>query len=145
VEVDDSTDVTNARRGRPAATDPIDHPTQIGPYRILQVLGEGGMGVVYMAEQREPFERRVALKVIKLGMDAKEIIARFEVERQALAVMGHPSIARVFDAGATDSGRPYFAMELVRGVPITAYCDRERLRTRKRVELLIDVCQAVPL
>jgi serine/threonine protein kinase len=103
------------------------------------------MGVVYMAEQREPFERRVALKVIKLGMDAKEIIARFEVERQALAVMGHPSIARVFDAGATDSGRPYFAMELVRGVPITAYCDRERLRTRKRVELLIDVCQAVPL
>jgi serine/threonine protein kinase len=141
--VDDSTEITNPRRSLPGAADAVDPPDQIGPYKILQVLGEGGMGVVYMAEQREPFERRVALKVIKLGMDTKEIIARFEVERQALAVMDHPSIARVFDAGATDSGRPYFAMELVHGVPITAYCDRERLRTRERVELFIEVCQAV--
>ncbi len=141
--VDDSTEATNTRRGRPAATDPIEHPTQIGPYRILQVLGEGGMGVVYMAEQREPFERRVALKVIKLGMDTKEVIARFEAERQALAVMDHPSIARAFDAGATDTGRPYFAMELVHGIPITKYCDDQRLRTRERVELFVEVCQAV--
>jgi len=141
--VDDSTEVTNARRGPRTTTDSADHPVQIGPYKILQVLGEGGMGVVYMAEQREPFERRVALKIIKLGMDTKEVIARFEAERQALAVMDHPSITRVFDAGATDTGRPYFAMELVHGIPITAYCDHEHLKTRDRVGLLIQVCLAV--
>ncbi len=126
-----------------AAGNHLDHQGQIGSYRILQVLGEGGMGVVYMAEQREPIARRVALKIIKPGMDTKEIIARFEAERQALAVMDHPSIARVFDAAATQTGRPYFVMELVHGRPITEYCDNERLGTRQRVELLMQVCHAV--
>ncbi|MHC4955773.1 MAG: serine/threonine protein kinase [Planctomycetota bacterium] len=95
----------------------------IGPYKLLQVIGEGGMGVVYMADQQEPVARRVALKIIKPGMDTGQVIARFEAERQALAVMEHPNIAHVYDAGATASGRPYFAMELVKGVPITQYCD----------------------
>ena len=93
----------------------IQHPKRIGPYSILDVLGEGGMGVVYLAEQRKPMRRRVALKVIKLGMDTKEVVARFEAERQALALMNHPNIARVYDAGATDDGRPYFVMEAVEG------------------------------
>src|SRR6266542_3682167 len=97
--------------------------TVIGRYKLLQQIGEGGMGVVYMAEQEEPIRRRVALKVIKLGMDTKSVIARFEAERQALALMDQPNIAKVFDAGATDSGRPYFVMELVRGIRITDYCD----------------------
>lgn len=94
-----------------------DHPERIGPYRILQVLGEGGMGIVYEAEQSEPVRRRVALKVIKLGMDTRNVVARFEAERQALAVMSHPGIAQVLDAGTTEEGRPYFVMELVRGLP----------------------------
>jgi len=114
-----------------------------GKYKLLEELGSGGMGVVYAAEQTEPVKRRVALKIIKLGMDTKEVVARFESERQALAVMSHPNIARVFDAGSTETGRPYFVMELVSGMPITAYCDRYKLTTRERLELFIQVCQAV--
>jgi len=117
--------------------------TKIGQYKLLQLIGEGGFGAVYMAEQEEPIRRRVALKIIKLGMDTKQVIARFEAERQALAMMDHPNIARVFDAGATDTGRPYFVMELVKGIPITEYCDKNNLDTHQRLELFIDVCKAV--
>lgn len=116
---------------------------RIGPYRLLEKLGEGGFGTVYMAEQQEPIRRRVALKIIKLGMDTREVIARFEAERQALAMMDHPGIARVFDAGATEGGRPYFVMELVRGRPITEFCDRNRLSVAERLELMRSVCAAV--
>jgi serine/threonine protein kinase len=122
---------------------PMEMPKAIGPYKLLQVIGEGGFGVVYMAEQEKPVRRRVALKVIRLGMDTKHVLARFEAERQALAMMDHPNIARVLDAGATEAGRPYFVMELVRGVPITEYCDHEKLGTRARLELFIAVCRAV--
>jgi eukaryotic-like serine/threonine-protein kinase len=117
--------------------------TVIGRYKILQQIGEGGCGVVYMAEQSDPVRRRVALKVIKLGMDTKSVIARFEAERQALAMMDHPNIAKVLDAGATENGRPYFVMELVRGVKITDYCDEAKLSTRERLDLFIQVCTAV--
>ena len=117
--------------------------TMIGRYKVLQVIGEGGFGTVYMAEQQEPIRRRVALKLIKLGMDTKQVVARFDAERQALAMMEHPNIARVLDAGATDDGRPYFVMELVGGVPITEYCDEKCLSTRERLELFTDVCAAV--
>ena len=116
---------------------------RIGRYKLLQKIGEGGCGVVYMAEQEEPVRRRVALKVIKLGMDTKEVVARFEAERQALALMDHTHIARVFDAGATDAGRPYFVMELVRGIPITKFCDEQNLPTAARLELFTQVCHAV--
>ncbi len=116
---------------------------RIGPYKLLQTIGEGGFGTVFMAEQVAPIARRVALKIIKLGMDTKQVIARFEAERQALAMMDHPNIARVLDAGATETGRPYFVMELVRGDPITAYCDRHNLGTRERLDLFMQVCQAV--
>ena len=115
----------------------------IGRYKLLQQIGEGGCGLVYMAEQEEPVKRRVALKVIKLGMDTKNVIARFEAERQALALMDHPNIAKVLDAGATDKGRPYFVMELVRGVKITDYCDQNGLSTRERLLLFVQVCQAI--
>ncbi len=115
----------------------------IGRYKLLQKVGEGGMGVVYMAEQTDPVTRKVALKIIKLGMDTKQVVARFEAERQALAMMDHPNIAKVFNAGATDSGRPYFVMELVRGVPITDYCDKNKLSTQERLALFIPVCQAI--
>ncbi|MHC4991440.1 MAG: tetratricopeptide repeat protein [Planctomycetota bacterium] len=115
----------------------------IGRYKILQTIGEGGFGVVYMAEQTRPVQRTVALKIIKLGMDTKQVIARFEAERQALALMDHPNIARVLDAGATETGRPYFVMELVRGVPITEYCDTHKLDADERLELFLDVCHAV--
>ena len=111
---------------------PDDPSTVIGPYTLLQPIGEGGMGVVYLAEQQQPVQRRVALKVIKPGMDSTAVIARFEAERQALALMDHPNIAQVFDAGATETGRPYFVMELVRGIPITEYCDQHKLTTRER-------------
>src|SRR5262245_31078282 len=122
----------------------VEHPgTQIGPYKLLQQIGEGGMGVVYMAEQLEPVKRRVALKIIKPGMDTRQVIARFEAERQALAMMDHVNIARVLDAGTTPTGRPYFVMELVNGVPITSYCDDNRLTPRQRLELLVPVCQAI--
>jgi serine/threonine protein kinase len=116
---------------------------KIGRYKLLEQIGEGGCGVVYMAEQEEPVQRRVALKVIKLGMDTKSVIARFEAERQALALMDHPNIARVLDAGATETGRPYFVMELVRGVKITDYCDENNLTTGERLELFIQVCRAI--
>jgi WD40 repeat protein len=115
----------------------------IGRYKILEKVGEGGCGVVYVAEQTEPVRRRVALKVIKLGMDTKEVIGRFEAERQALAMMDHPNIAKVFDAGATETGRPFFVMELVRGIRITDYCDQNNLTTKERLDLFIQVCQAI--
>ena len=110
---------------------------RIGRYRLLQQIGEGGCGVVYMAEQEEPVHRRVALKVIKLGMDTKSVIARFEAERQALAMMDHPNIAKVLDGGATDTGRLFFVMELVRGIKITEYCDQNNLSTNERLKLFI--------
>ena len=116
---------------------------QIGPYKIRQQIGEGGMGEVYLAEQIAPVRRKVALKIIKLGMDSKQIVARFEAERQALAVMDHPNIAKVFEAGTTDKGRPYFVMEYVPGVPLNSYCDTERLSTNERLELFTAICGAV--
>ncbi len=117
--------------------------TQIGPYKLREWLGEGGMGVVYVAEQTEPVKRKVALKVIKPGMDTRQVIARFEAERQALAMMDHPNIARVFDGGATNSGQPYFVMELVCGVPLTGYCDEHALTTNERLQIFLKVCRAV--
>ncbi len=116
---------------------------RVGRYKLLQQIGEGGCGVVFMAEQEQPFRRRVALKIIKPGMDTKSVIARFEAERQALALMDHPNIAKMFDAGATDSGRPYFVMELVRGLKITDYCDHHALTTEDRLKLFIQICQAI--
>jgi eukaryotic-like serine/threonine-protein kinase len=114
-------------------TDKENSGAKIGPYKLLQKIGEGGFGVVWMAEQQEPIKRRVALKIIKVGMDTEEVIARFEAERQALALMEHPNIAHVFDAGATDAGRPFFVMELVRGIAITRYCDENcSLRCARR-------------
>src|SRR3989475_2901121 len=136
-------------RSQEAQTVPADARLDEGPgtvisrYKLLQKIGEGGCGVVYMADQEEPVRRRVALKVIKLGMDTKSVIARFEAERQALALMDHPNIARVLDGGATDAGRPYFVMELVRGVKITEYCDQHNLPTRDRLDLFIKVCHAI--
>jgi tetratricopeptide (TPR) repeat protein/serine/threonine protein kinase len=117
--------------------------TLIGPYKLLQEIGQGGMGVVYMAEQLEPVRRKVALKIIKPGMDTRQVIARFEAERQALSLMDHPNIAKVLDAGTTESGRPYFVMELVKGQPITDYCDEQHLTPRRRLELFLPVCQAI--
>jgi hypothetical protein len=120
-----------------------EHGTAVGRYKLLEKLGEGGFGAVYVAEQREPVKRRVALKIIKLGMDTKQVVARFEAERQALALMDHPNIAKVLDAGATETGRPYFVMELVRGIPITQYCDENKLPTSERLSLFVQVCHAV--
>ncbi|MHC5114449.1 MAG: tetratricopeptide repeat protein [Planctomycetota bacterium] len=121
----------------------IDELRQIGPYRVLQRIGEGGMGVVFLAEQTRPIRRRVALKIIKLGMDTEEVMARFDAERQALALMNHPHIARILDAGATDRGRPYFVMEYVPGIPIVEYCDHRRLDTVERLRLFVQVCHAI--
>jgi serine/threonine protein kinase/Flp pilus assembly protein TadD len=115
----------------------------IGPYKLLQRLGEGGFGIVYLAEQEQPVKRKVAVKVLKPGLDSAAVLARFEAERQALALMDHPNIARVFDGGLTDDLRPYFVMELIKGIPITKYCDQERLSPRERLDLFIPVCQAV--
>ncbi len=114
-----------------------------GRYKLVETLGQGGMGAVFMAQQTEPVKRLVALKLIKLGMDSRQILARFEAERQALALMDHPNIAKVLDAGATESGRPYFVMELVKGVPITRFCDERQLSPRERLELFIPVCHAI--
>src|SRR6266516_2805045 len=117
--------------------------TVIGRYKILESIGEGGYGTVFMAEQTTPVQRKVALKIIKAGMDTRQVIARFEAERQALALMDHPNIAKVFDAGVTDTGRPYFVMELVKGVSIVNYCDQHHLPPRARLELFVQICQAV--
>jgi len=125
-------------------SDPIETTgTRIGRYKLIEQIGEGGFGVVYMAEQIEPVKRLVALKIIKAGMDTKEVIARFEAERQALALMDHPNIAQVYDGGATQAGRPYFVMELVRGIPITKFCDQRSLDTKARLQLFMQVCKAV--
>src|SRR5579862_3821982 len=146
MQPDDSSDPPSAPK--PAQTIVLSLPAeeqpgeQIGRYTLLQKLGEGGCGIVYLAEQHEPVRRRIALKVIKLGMDTKEVIARFEAERQALALMDHPNIAKVLDAGATETGRPFFVMELVRGVPITEYCDQNNLSTLQRLDLFTPVCKA---
>jgi eukaryotic-like serine/threonine-protein kinase len=125
----------------PEANEPFG--SALGPYKLLEKIGEGGCGIVYMAAQEKPIRRRVALKIIKLGMDTKSIIARFDAERQALAMMDHPNIARVLDAGATGTGRPYFVMELVRGLKITEYCDRDNLDTRQRLDLFLQICHGV--
>src|SRR6266702_3501388 len=145
-------------RERPAEPSPSQPPKQtiavgslagenegemIGRYKILQEIGQGGGGVVYMAQQEEPVKRRVALKVIKLGMDTRQVIGRFEAERQALALMDHPNIAKVLDAGATETGRPFFVMELVRGIKITEYCDQNKLPTVERLKLFVQICHAV--
>ncbi len=122
---------------------PLPDPERIGNYQILERLGEGGMGTVYAAMQEKPVRRKVALKVIKLGMDSAQVVARFEAERQALALMNHEHIAQVYDGGIDESGRPYFAMEYVPGVPITDFCDRHKLSTLERLELFLDVCDAV--
>ena len=143
----DAGDILNRPGGAIGLT--IDQPIAeqpgivIGPYKLLEQIGEGGFGVVFMAEQQRPVRRRVALKVIKPGMDTRQVIARFEAERQALALMDHPNIARVLDAGATESGRPYFVMELVRGIPLSEFCDQNRLTVGERLELFITVCHAV--
>src|SRR5437588_3323894 len=136
-------------RDVPALSTTVDEPiterpgTVIGPYKLLEQIGEGGFGLVFMAEQQQPIRRKVALKVLKPGMDTRQVIARFEAERQALALMDHPNIAHVFDGGETATGRPYFVMELVRGVPITEFCDSNHLPIRARLELFVSVCQAV--
>ena len=138
----ESPPVSSINRVRPVVGDE-NLGTVIGPYKLLEPIGEGGMGVVYLAEQTQPVRRKVALKIIKPGMDTKQVIARFEAERQALALMDHPNIAKVHDAGTTETGRPYFVMELVRGIPITEYCDREQLPIPERLELFVLVCRAV--
>ena len=122
---------------------PVSPGTQIGPYKLREKIGEGGFGDVFVAEQEAPIARKVALKVIKPGMATKNVIARFEAERQALALMEHPNVARVLDAGATSAGQPYFVMELVHGMPIVEFCDAQRLSNRDRLRLLVDVCHAV--
>src|SRR5882762_257859 len=134
----------NAAKGGTVRLFPDEQPKEsIGRYKIREKIGEGGCGVVYVAEQEEPVRRRVALKLIKPGMDTKQVIARFEAERQALAMMDHPNIAKVLDGGTTENGRPYFVMELVHGVPITKYCDDNHLTPRQRLELFVPVCQAI--
>src|SRR5690348_16412903 len=115
----------------------------VGPYKLVEPIGEGGMGAVWMAQQTEPVRRLVALKLIKAGMDSRQIVARCEAERQALALMDHPNIAKVLDGGTTSAGRPYFVMDLVKGIPITRYCDGCRLTPRQRLELFLPVCHAV--
>jgi serine/threonine protein kinase/tetratricopeptide (TPR) repeat protein len=136
--------VTRPGSASPASHDALLRPgDRVGHYRILEQIGEGGFAVVYLAEQAQPVRRRVALKIVKLGMDTREVIARFEAERQALALMDHVNVARVFEGGATASGRPYFVMEYVAGTPITEHCDRERSNLRERLELFIQVCKAV--
>ena len=135
--------------GSPTLTDTLELPvtesidTRIGPYTLMEKIGEGGMGVVYVARQQLPIRRMVALKLIKPGMDSKQVVARFEAERQTLAMMNHSNIAKMLDAGTTESGLPYFVMELVKGTPISEYCDAHKLDLQQRLELFIKVCEAV--
>jgi non-specific serine/threonine protein kinase/serine/threonine-protein kinase len=136
-------DETLPTLGMPFAPALDPEPDRIGPYRVLERIGEGGMGVVYAAEQREPFHRRVAIKVIKPGMESKEVITRFGIERRAMAMMDHPGVAKALDAGVTERGRPYFVMELVKGLPLIEYCARQRLSLRERLELFAEVCSAI--
>src|SRR5688572_23967200 len=138
----DLPDLGSARLNQFAAAVRAD-PEQIGPYRILERVGEGGMGVIFRAEQREPVRRTVAIKLVRFGMDSDQVLARFDSERHALAVMDHPHVAKVLDAGVTDGGRPYFVMEFVAGEPITAYCDRHNYSTARRLELFLQACHAV--
>src|SRR5437867_12513788 len=133
-------DVDDVTQAQPSATRAVE---MIGPYHLLRRVGEGGMGEVWLAEQTHPVHRQVALKIIKAGMDTAQVVARFEAERQALALMSHPAIAQVFDTGATPQGRPYFAMEYVRGEAITAYCNRHRLTMRQRIDLVLEICEGV--
>src|SRR5262245_51510039 len=142
---DDSRELPPANPERTEAYDPAVELGQVfaGRYKLRQKLGQGGMGVVFVADQTEPVQRRVALKVIRAGLDTHRLLARFEQERQALALMDHPNIAKVFDAGVDPAGRPYLAMELVKGLPLTSYCDDARLSPRQRLELFVPVCQAV--
>jgi len=135
--------IEEARREARGPSPKAPLPTSFGPYRIIDVLGEGGMGVVYLAEQTKPIRRRVALKLVKPGMDSRQVLARFETEREALALMNHANVARVYDAGATEQGLPYFAMEYVPGIPITEYCDKHRLTNKERLLLFMDVCHAI--
>jgi len=135
---------------RPAVGETADHQLaietpgmHIGPYKLLEAIGEGGMGTVWVAEQMRPMRRKVALKLVKPGMDSRQVLARFEAERQALALMDHPNIAKVYDGGMTDQGRPYFVMEYVKGIPLTKYCDDARLPLPERLRLFVSVCQAV--
>jgi len=143
LEEDEADAAAKARRTAPGENLPEQPGTRIGRYKLLRVLGEGGMGLVYLAEQQGAITRQVAVKVIKPGMDSKRVIARFETERQALALLDHPSVAQVYDAGTTDSGRPYFAMEYVKGLPITEYCDHHRLTIEDRLRLFQQVCAAI--
>jgi len=129
--------------GSPAAGPMEAAGTRLGPYKLMEKIGEGGFGSVFLAEQEAPVQRKVAIKIIKLGMDTRQVVARFEQEQQALAMMEHPNIAKVLDAGATDRGRPYFVMDLVRGLPLTQYCDKNKLTTRERLELFLPVCDAI--
>jgi serine/threonine protein kinase len=122
---------------------PPEQPERIGPYRVLQRLGSGGMGTVFLCEQQAPLRRRVAVKVLRPGMDSREILARFALERQALSMLDHPAIARVHDAGTAESGRPYLVMEYIHGLPLHRYCDERQLRTRERLELFTRICDAV--
>src|SRR5262249_34562102 len=141
----DSPPTAGSTGTRPPETAGTEQPETIlaGRYKLLEQIGEGGMGAVRMAQQTEPVKRLVAVKLIKAGMDSKQVTARFEVERQALALMDHPNIAKVLDAGTTGAGQPYFVMDLVKGVPITRYCDEHHLTPRQRLELFLPVCQAV--
>jgi serine/threonine protein kinase/tetratricopeptide (TPR) repeat protein len=142
--LDSAAPVTSAWPSSDWLAAPTEQPgTRIGPYKLLQLLGEGGFGSVFMAEQERPVKRRVALKIIKLGMDTRQVVARFEQERQALALMDHPNVARVFDAGSTDTGRPFFVMELCTGQAITDYCDKQNLPIAQRLDLFVQVCLAV--
>jgi serine/threonine protein kinase len=140
---DDRTTPPDSEKPTEFVSAPPGTPERIGPFRILEKLGEGGMGVVYLAEQDRPIRRRVALKVIKLGMDTRQVVARFEAERQALALMSHPNVAKVFEAGSTGQGRPYFVMEYVKGVPITEHCDTHRLTTHERLALFTQACEGI--
>jgi serine/threonine protein kinase len=137
-DISDSINAPDAGRATRESTGSL-----VGRYKLLEEIGEGGFGIVYLAEQTDPVKRKVALKILKPGMDTREVVARFEAERQALALMDHRNIAQVFDGGATESGRPYFVMEWVNGIPLTQFCDEQKFDTRRRIELFLDVLAAV--